>query len=93
MTKPRVANRNMPAARNARPPVERPIVATSTIDPRLPSIGMAFIKTPLAPSLGSIWGGGCSTICPVGSSGASSRVPRSVVVTCCPYPCGAGLTP
>ena len=81
MMKPSVANRNMPAAMKPRPPVARPIVATSTIEPRLPSIGIAFISTPLAPSLGSIWGGGWSTICPVGISGASSRVPRSVVVT------------
>ena len=37
------------------------LVATRTIEPRLPSIGMAFIRTPLAPSFCSIWGGGCST--------------------------------
>ena len=86
MMKPRVANRNMPAAMKPRPPVARPIVATSTIEPRLPSIGIAFISTPLAPSLGSIWGGGWSTICPVGISGASSRVPRSVVLTWVPSP-------
>src|SRR3954447_2764055 len=91
--KPSVANRNMPAAMNPRPPVERPMVATSTIEPRLPSIGIAFIRTPLAPSFGSSCGGGCSTIWPVGTSGASRRVPRSVVVTCCPYPCDTGLTP
>ena len=43
--KPSVAKRNMPAARKLRlrlPPP--PIVATSTIEPRLPSIGMAFIS-------------------------------------------------
>ena len=31
---------------------ELPIVATSTIEPRLPSIGMAFIRTPPALSAG-----------------------------------------
>jgi hypothetical protein len=60
--KPRVAKRNMPAAMKPRPPVDRPMVATRTIDPRLPSIGIAFISTPLAPSLGSRWGGGWRTI-------------------------------
>ena len=49
------------------------MVATSTIEPRLPSIGMAFISTPPAPSCGWIWGGARSTSCPVGSSGSSSR--------------------
>ena len=52
MMKPSVANRNMPAARKLRvrlPPP--PMVATRTIEPRLPSIGIAFIRTPLAPSL------------------------------------------
>ena len=84
MMKPSVAKRNMPAAIRPRPPLVLPMVATSTIEPRLPSIGIAFISTPLAPSLGSIWGGGWSTICPVGISGASSRVPRSVVVNASP---------
>ena len=51
MMKPTVAKRNMPAAISPRPPFVLPIVATSTIEPRLPSIGMAFISTPLAPSL------------------------------------------
>jgi hypothetical protein len=49
--KPSVAKRNMPAARKLRPRLAPPpMVATSTIEPRLPSIGMAFISTPLAPS-------------------------------------------
>src|SRR4051794_7710947 len=81
--KPRVANKNMPAARKLRPwppGVELPIVATSTMEPRLPSIGMAFIRTPLAPSASSISGGDWSTISPVGSSGCSARPPRRVVV-------------
>ena len=106
MMKPTVAKRNMPAAIRPRPPFVLPIVATSTIDPRLPSIGIAFMSTPLAPSLGSICGGGWSTSCPVGISGASIRVPRSVVVNAFPlqsrpgglrsrgnYPAGARLTP
>src|SRR6478672_3988698 len=50
------------------------------MEPRLPSIGMAFIRTPPAPSLGSISGGGWSTIWPVGISGSSARPPRSVVL-------------
>ena len=59
-----------------------PMVATSTIEPRLPSIGIAFIRTPLAPSLSWISGGGWSTIWPPGISGSSSRCPpRSVVLT------------
>src|SRR3954447_15434710 len=81
--KPRVANKNMPAARKLRPwppGVELPIVATSTMEPRLPSIGMAFIRTPLAPSASSISGGDWSTISPVGSSGCSARPPRRVEV-------------
>ena len=45
------------------------MVATSTIDPRLPEHRIAFISTPPAPSLGSSCGGGCSTIWPVGTSG------------------------
>ena len=78
--KPSVANRNMPAARYWRPPVLAPaIVATSTIEPRLPSIGIAFISTPLAPSACSIRGGGCSSSRPAGISGSSRRPPRSVV--------------
>ena len=78
--KPRVAKRNMPAAMYCLPPVLPPLmVATSTIDPRLPSIGIAFIRTPLAPSDCSICGGGCSCSWPVGSSGSSSRPPRSGV--------------
>ena len=81
--KPSVAKRNMPAAMKLRvllaPP---PMVATSTIEPRLPSIGMAFIRTPLAPSFSWISGGGWSTIWPPGISGSSSRCPpRSVVLT------------
>ncbi len=61
--KPRVANRNMPAARKARLLLPEPVlmVATRTIDPRLPSIGIAFIATPAAPSPCWICGGGCST--------------------------------
>ena len=81
--KPSVAKRNIPAARKLRPcppGVELPMVATSTIEPRLPSIGMAFIRTPLAPSASSICGGAWITISPVGSSGWSARPPRSVVV-------------
>ena len=83
MMKPSVAKRNMPAARKLRvllaPP---PMVATSTIEPRLPSIGIAFIRTPLAPSLSWISGGGWRTIWPPGISGSSSRwPPRSVVLT------------
>ena len=89
--KPSVANRNMPAAMKPRPPVERPMVATSTIEPRLPSIGIAFISTPLAPSVCSSCGGGWSTIWPVGSSGSSSRVPRSVVLTLLSLPPGGGV--
>ena len=78
--KPRVANRNMPAAMYWRPPVLVPaIVATSTIEPRLPSIGIAFIRTPLAPSACSMRGGGCSSSRPTGSSGSSRRPPRRVV--------------
>src|SRR6476620_643662 len=50
------------------------------MEPRLPSIGMAFIRTPPAPSVGSISGGGWSTIWPVGISGSSARPPRSVVL-------------
>ena len=68
------------AAADAGPPV-LPIVATSTMEPRLPSIGMAFIATPPAPSLGWICGGGCSTSWPLGISGSSTRPPRSVVPT------------
>src|SRR3954451_19148901 len=55
------------------------MVATSTIEPSEPSIGMAFIITPLAPSACSIWGGGCSWSWPCGISGSSRRPPRSVV--------------
>src|SRR4051794_35538774 len=70
----------MPAAMYCRPPVLAPlIVATRTMEPRLPSIGIAFIRTPLAPSACSICGGGCSCSWPVGSSGASRRPPRSVL--------------
>ena len=77
-TKPSVAKRNMPAAMYWRPPVLAPlIVATSTIEPSEPSIGIAFISTPLAPSACSICGGGCSWSWPWGSSGSSSRPPRS----------------
>ncbi len=59
--KPRVAKRNIPAVRKLLPletPLPELIVATSTIDPRLPSIGIAFIATPAAPSLGCSCGGG-----------------------------------
>src|SRR5688500_1480623 len=84
--KPSVAKRNMPAARKLRPRLEPlPIVATSTIEPRLPSIGMAFISTPEAPSPSCSSGGGCSTIWPPGISGSSSRwPPRSVVLNASP---------
>ena len=71
--KPSVANRNMPAARKLRLLLAPPIVATSTMEPRLPSIGMAFISTPLAPSPSCSSGGGCRTIWPPGISGSSSR--------------------
>ena len=65
-----------------RPPLPDwpPMVATSTIEPRLPSIGIAFIRTPEAPSECCSSGGGCSCSEPAGISGASGRVPRSVVI-------------
>ena len=68
-----------------------PIVATSTIEPRLPSIGMAFIRTPAAPSSRSICGGAWRTIWPDGISGSSRRVPRSVVLNLPPV-VGRGLS-
>ena len=81
--KPRVAKRNMPAAMKLRPPLpdDWPMVATSTIEPRLPSIGMAFISTPAAPSDRSSPGGAWSWISPEGICGSSRRAPRKVVVT------------
>ena len=67
----------LPAAAARLPPL---IVATSTIEPRLPSIGIAFISTPEAPSDCSICGGGCRTIWPEGISGSSTRPLPSVVL-------------
>ncbi|WP_278257567.1 hypothetical protein [Nocardioides convexus] len=56
-----MAKRNMPAAMKRSAwfcPLPPPSPATRTIEPRLPSIGIAFIATPAAPSLGWICGGG-----------------------------------
>ncbi len=53
------------------------MVATSTIEPRLPSIGMAFIRTPLAPSFSWSSGGGWSTIWPPGHLRLVEPMPAS----------------
>ena len=95
--KPRVANRNMPAARKLLPPLPgappRLRVATSTIEPTLPSIGMAFIATPAAPSPAWICGGGCRSIWPDGISGSSERDPRSALAGVAIGTGGAGGPP
>jgi hypothetical protein len=46
-------------------------MATKPIDPTLPSMGMACMRTLLRPSDGVISGGGCRTMRPVGTDGAS----------------------